>query len=80
MGGGGFVSFVFIQKQSYLLNLCSGVVNSLRVFCSQKAGVKIFPIKVLWYEKVIKKQEVFVYCKQTLQIQENLYYFLCLGK
>ena len=31
---------VFFWVQNYHLNLCSSVVNLLRLLCSQKAGVK----------------------------------------
>ena len=34
--------------QNQLLNLCSFVVNSQRLYCTQKAGVKC-SIKAFWY-------------------------------
>ena len=32
----------FFLVQNHLLNICSRVVNSQRLFCSQKAGVKFY--------------------------------------
>ena len=37
-----------INVSNNLLNLCSRVVNSQTLFCSQKSGVKV-RIKAIWY-------------------------------